>query len=300
MKGLSMRRVCLALIHLFMLTGYALPADRPPIIGLSHIGFQVGDLQKSRVFYHELLGYEEPFRLKKEDAALETVYFKINDRQYIELRAGLKPDEADPWVHLAYETTDAEAMRCFLADKGIEVPEKAALDRVGNLSFMVHDFEGLSLEFIQYLPGSLLMRTQGKALTARRISERMLHAGIPVTDIAEASRFYCDILGFSEMLRSHTDRTPNWINYKVPEAGVYIEWMMMDKSTDSRKKSFRYHMGLSVFDVQMAIETLRDRAKSMGQSVEGYPSVGFNNRWQVKASDPDGRRHELMEPYTMR
>jgi len=300
MKPWSQIGIYLFLALLLTLAGTAWSADRPPIIGLSHIGFQVADLQKSKTFYRELLGFEEPFRLAKEASEPDRVYFKINNRQYVELCGGLKPDQEDTWVHLAYETADVEAMRRYLSEKGVAVPEKIAPDRIGNLSFLVRDFEGHSLEFVQYVPGSLFMKSAGKALPARRMSERMFHAGMPVTDLAEAIRFYKDILGFSEMLRSHTDRTPNWINYKVPEAGVYIEWTLLDKNTDRRKMSLRHHIGLSVFDVQTAIETLRERAAALGQTAEGYPNVGFNNRWQVGAFDPDGRRHELMEPYTMR
>ncbi len=300
MKSGSHFGICFFPVLLLALAGTAGSTDRPPIIGLSHVGFQVADLQKSKTFYRELLGFEEPFRQSKDISGPETVYFKINNRQYVELCGGLKSDQEDTWVHLAYETTDAEAMRRYLSEKGVSVPGKAVPDRMGNLSFMVRDFEGHSLEFVQYLPGSLFMKSAGKALPARRMSERMFHAGMPVMDLAEANRFYRDILGFSEMLRSHTDRTPNWINYKVPEAGVYIEWTLLDKSTDRRKMSMRHHIGLSVFDVQTAIETLRERAATLGQTAEGYPNVGFNNRWQIGAFDPDGRRHELMEPYTMR
>jgi catechol 2,3-dioxygenase-like lactoylglutathione lyase family enzyme len=127
------------------------------------------------------------------------------------------------------------------------------------------------------------MKSKGKSLPARRMSERMFHAGMPVTDLAEANRFYKDILGFSEMLRSHTDRAPNWINYRVPEAGVYIEWTLLDKATDKRKMSLRHHMGLSVFDVQTAIETLRERAASLGQTVEGFPNVGFQQPMAIRS-----------------
>jgi catechol 2,3-dioxygenase-like lactoylglutathione lyase family enzyme len=290
----------LAVVFLLLNAGRAMPSDRPPIIGLSHVGFMVMDMQKSRIFYRDVLGYEEPFRPVKGASGSETVYYKINDRQYVELRGGLKPDQEDTWVHLAFETADAEAMRLFLSEKGVTVPDQIFPDRLGNLSFTVQDFAGRPLEFVQYLPGSLLMRSKGKAVPARRLSGRMFHAGMPVTDLEQANRFYRDILGFSEMLRSHTDRPPNWINYKVPEAGVYIEWTLLDKNTDRRKLSLRHHMGLAVFDVQAAVETLREREAAAGQTVEGFPNVGFNNRWQVGAFDPDGRRHELMEPYTMR
>ena len=300
MKRLLLPGAAFALAQLLILTVDAKPAGRPAIIGLSHICFQVEDLEKSTTFFHALLGYDEPFKRSKDASGFETAYFKINDRQYVELHGGLKGDREDAWAHLAYETTDAEAMRRFLAGKGVAVPDKITTDAIGNLCFTVRDFEGRLLEFTQYLPGSLLMKSNGESLPSRRLSERMFHAGMPVIDLEEATRFYQDILGFTEMLRSHKDRTPTWINWKVPEAGAYIEWNLMDKASDRRKISMRYHFGLSVPDVQATAETLRKRAADLGQTMDGFPNVGLNNRWQIGVFDPDGRRQELMEPYTMR
>jgi catechol 2,3-dioxygenase-like lactoylglutathione lyase family enzyme len=289
-----------ALLQLLILSADGRETARPPIIGLSHVSLQAGDLSKTRMFFHELLGYDEPFKPSKDVSGFETVYFKINDRQYVEIHEGLKEGQEDAVAHLAFETTDAEGMRRFLAGKGIPVPDKVSKDAIGDLYFTVRDFEGRLVEFTQYLPDSLLMRSKGQSLPACRSSERIFHAGMPVMNSEEACRFYKDILGFTELLRSHQDRDPNWINMKIPEAGAYIEWNLLDKASDKRKISRRYHFGLSVADVQTTTEVLRERAESLGKPLEGFPNVGINNRWQLGVLDPDGRRHELMEPYTMR
>ena len=34
-------------------------AERPPIVGVSHIAFHVSDMPKARAFYGGLLGYDE-------------------------------------------------------------------------------------------------------------------------------------------------------------------------------------------------------------------------------------------------
>ena len=65
------------------------PATRPPIVGVAHIAFDVSDLVEARAFYGELLGYDEPFQVFKEDGSLLLTYFKVNDRQYIEIFPGL-------------------------------------------------------------------------------------------------------------------------------------------------------------------------------------------------------------------
>jgi len=290
-----------ALLQCFILFANAREAGRPAIIGLSHVCFQAADLKKARTFFHELLGYDEPFKLSKDVSGFETACFKINDRQYLEIHEGLKQGQEDAIAHLAFETPEAEGMRRFLAAKGgIAVPDKVSMDAIGNLCFTVRDFEGRLVEFIQYLPDSLLMKSKGQSLPPRRLSERIFHAGMPVISPEEACRFYKDILGFSELLRSHQDRAPSWINMKIPEAGAYVEWNLMDKASDRRKISMRYHFALAVPDVQATAEVLRERAETIGQSLGGFPNVGINNRWQLGVLDPDGRRHELMEPYTMR
>src|ERR1039457_5700738 len=64
---------------------FAQDAKRPPITGVAHISLFVHNIEQSRHFYKDLLGYEEPFRLDKPDGGLALTFIKINDRQYIEL-----------------------------------------------------------------------------------------------------------------------------------------------------------------------------------------------------------------------
>ena len=65
------------------------PLARPLIIGVAHIAFQVSDIAKARDYYGGLLGYEEPFQIINPDRSLALTYFKVNDRQYIEIFPGL-------------------------------------------------------------------------------------------------------------------------------------------------------------------------------------------------------------------
>src|SRR5215469_8834031 len=58
---------------------------RPRIVGLSHIAFYVHDLQKSRAFYKDFLGFAEPYSLTNSDGSLRLTWIKINDQQTIEL-----------------------------------------------------------------------------------------------------------------------------------------------------------------------------------------------------------------------
>lgn len=41
--------------------------QRPKILGISHVGFYVSNLQKARWFYEDFLGFAEPYNLRRND-----------------------------------------------------------------------------------------------------------------------------------------------------------------------------------------------------------------------------------------
>src|SRR4051812_5359357 len=77
-------------------------AKRPKILGMAHMALFVSDMEKSRAFYKDFLGYDEVFSLNKPDGTLSMAFIKINDRQYIELFPGLAA-EADRLNHISIE-----------------------------------------------------------------------------------------------------------------------------------------------------------------------------------------------------
>jgi len=170
--------------------------NRPPILGVAHIGLMTGDLETSRQFYGRVLGFEEPFKLNHPDGSLMLTYFKVNDHQYIEIFPTLKSPTEDRLSHIAFETTDAKALRDYLASNDVKVPGSLSPGLDGNLSFMVSDPDGHRVEFVQYMPGSLHSRSFGKSRPAARVSDHIQHVGVTVKDRAAADRFYKDILGF--------------------------------------------------------------------------------------------------------
>jgi lactoylglutathione lyase len=279
------------------LAGEAVAAERPPIVGVSHVAFHVNDLAGARAFYGDLLGYEELYRLG--DAARpERVCFKINDRQYVEILPGLPRGQDDRLSHVAFETTDVAALRAYLEEKGVKTVE-AVTDAAGDRVLRARDPDGHAVEFIQYLPDSRLTKAKGEQLGARRISARLLHVGLTVVDPAAADRFYREILGFSEIWRGGMDDSAtSWINMKVPDGTDYLEYMLVSGSVDRERLGVLHHMALVVPDIQAALEAVRARGGD-GKAVRA-PQVGRNNRWQLNLYDPDGSRTELMEPFTMR
>lgn len=94
---------CLFSIGLILSGQTLLAAKRPPIVGIAHIAFQVSDMANARAFYGDLLGYEEPFRLFQEDGSVMLTFFKVSDRQFIEIFPGLPPGQDERLSHIALE-----------------------------------------------------------------------------------------------------------------------------------------------------------------------------------------------------
>jgi len=59
--------------------------ERPPIIGVSHIGVRTDNLAAARKFYTGVLGLSEAFSLDDPPGKMPLTYFKVNDHQFIEV-----------------------------------------------------------------------------------------------------------------------------------------------------------------------------------------------------------------------
>jgi lactoylglutathione lyase len=270
----------------------ALAADRPPIVGVSHIAFHVSDVSKARAFYGGLLGYEEVAGKASPDGR---VRFRINGRQYVEIVPGLVAGSDDRLDHVAFETTDLDALKAYLDEKGLKSRVPAV--EAGHRGLLVIDADGHSVEFVQGAPPA-----KPPVADARRISARLLHIGLTVREQDAADRFYKDVLGFSEIWRGgRNDTVTDWINMKVPDGTDYLEYMLVGADpVDRVRLGSLHHVALLVPDIQTALETVRARPGGLDPKAVRTPQVGRNRRWQLNLFDPDGSRTELMEPFTMR
>lgn len=271
---------------------------RPRITGISHAAFFVSDMAKARSFYEGFLGFESPFVLPRKSG--ELVWIKINDRQTVELFPGSEVDpDADRLYHIAIETDDAEAMRVYLKSRGVTVPERTPIGKVGNANYFIKDPNGNTVEIVQYLPQSWTVREAGKFLPASRISQRMSHVGVMVGQLAESLHFYGDILGFKEIWRgSSSGRTLNWVNLQVPDGEDYIEFMLYEQYPSTDRLRTMHHICLEVPDVEQAAKTLAARPYPAGSKPPTPMKAGINGKRQVNYYDPDGTRVEIMEPAT--
>jgi len=289
----------LALFAAFSLFATDEPPQRPHITGLSHVALYVHDLDKSRAFYKDFLGYEEPYSLFDTNGGVHLTFIKINDRQFIELFPEHETN-SDRLYHIALETDDAEAMRVYLASRGVKVPDKVPKGRIGNLNFNIFDPEGHQIEIVQYMPDSWTVREKGKFMGDTRISTHLKHVGVIVTNLDASLKFYQDILGCQETWRgSRNTNQLSWVNMKVPDGTDYVELMLNTELPPPDKRGVAQHMSLEVADDEKAKASLEARPAFTDYSHPLLIQIGVNRKRQMNLYDPDGTRVELMEPKTV-
>lgn len=273
---------------------------RPRILGVAHYAVFAHDYEKSRQYYKAFLGFEEPYSLKNSDGTPSMTFFKINERQCIELSPEHQAG-SDRLSHLSFETNDIEALRVYLASRGVKVPAQAHKGRIGNVNFDVTDPEGHTLEMVQYMPDSWTVREKGKYMGDQQISKWMMHVGIIVTKLDAELKFYEDILGFQEIWRgSHSGTELSWINVKVPDGDDYVEFMLYKEAPSPTQRGTAHHIALEVSEVSAAVASLE--AKDYYRDVYKRKieiHTGINRKRQANLFDPDGTRAEIMEPHTI-
>jgi catechol 2,3-dioxygenase-like lactoylglutathione lyase family enzyme len=280
------------------LSCFAQTPKRPRITGVAHIAIFSKDIDQTRAYYRGMLGFNEPYSLTNPDGSFSMTFFKVNERQYIEVFPERAPN-TDRLNHISVETDDIEGMRRFLAAKGVAVPGKTNLGRIKNKSFNVKDPDGHTVEFVQYMPDGWTVREKGKHMS-QGASSRMLHIGILVGSLDASMKFYGEVLGFTELWRGSRDgKVLDWVNMKVPDGDDYIEFMLYKDLPEETRRGSAHHICLLVPNMDKAlaaIEALPARKQ--------YPRpleirTGINRRRQLNIFDPDGTRTELMEPVTV-
>ena len=276
--------------------------QRPRITGIAHVGYFVSDLPKSLGFWHDLLGYDESYALKKPGTDQVSVAFiKIKDHQQVELFTATPPAPPTMMNNLCFAVDNVEQMRDYLRSKGVDVkPGNGGKTRAGDYSIEIHDPDGTLIEFVQSLPTGMEAKAAGKFLPDTRIGPAIYHVGFLVGNTAKSLAFYEDILGFKETWRGGRDpKVLSWINLRVPDGTDYIELMLYSKLPATYGSA--NHTSLVVPDIQKAMAELE--ARPWYKTYLRYQKplemhLGVNGKRQVNLYDPDGTRVELMEAHT--
>ncbi len=128
--------------------------------GLGHIAIRTRDIEKSLLFYKEVLGFEEAFRMNEPDGNPWIIYLSVVPGQFIELFPnGTIPSDLNNqtigFTHVCFEVDDAHAVCELLRRKGAPIDKEVALGRSGGKQFWTHDPDGNPIELME-LPATSL------------------------------------------------------------------------------------------------------------------------------------------------
>ena len=270
------------------------PPARPPITNIANFVVKTGSLDEARKFYSGVLGYEEVFRHRRAIAGTaEIAAFKVNDHQYIEVAPTLQNESDDKLIQIGFETKDARKLRDYLSSKGVDVPARDAKDPDGNYSFVVKDPEGHSVEFVEYVKGSLQSKYAGKAVSDRRISDHILHVGVHVKSPEAQDKFYKDILGFRFLWQGGPrDDRLDWISLLTPDGDNWIEYMVMHDGPPPTPQQLGvwHHVCVGTLDMPAVYKTVMDR----GYKPPREPSIARDGRMLLQLYDTHNTRTEVM------
>jgi catechol 2,3-dioxygenase-like lactoylglutathione lyase family enzyme len=256
----------------------------PNLAGIAHVAIRVSDLERSRAFFHKL-GFEEAFAMSKSGSPTEA-FFKVNNRQFIELYPRHSLGEAVGFMHICFEATDIDAVYQDYVEHGL-APSPVKRAGAGNLLFTLQgpDEPGQAsdlrpavtqnIEYTQYMPGSRHTLDRGQHLGPDRLAEQIAGVGLPITDPATAAKFYIEKLGFQPADHSLEPAIAALVPPGSPDQR--IEFLTEPVSSTGADTSLPFHLIFSVPNLRHTSERLR----VLGLSVKKYKS-------SLTIEDPDG------------
>lgn len=271
-------------------------SESVPLVGIANITFKVTDLDKSRAYYQGVLGLPEAFDIKDSSGTIMSVYFKVNDDQYIEITPNLKPGELIREGRVAFQSTDLEKLHAIYVERGVQ-PGDIQRGPDGNPVFRVIDPGGNAIDFLQYGPGSQQSLARGKFLADTRITTHISHVGIMMKDRATGMPFYHK-LGL-DGLRTLSGSKNEFVELPASDRNLETKDPPLDPNNPATHDQYVrevygavYHVGLEVPDIRVARDTLQKRGGYSDVRVRA--TVGNNRHWLIHLFDPDGSRSEIM------
>jgi catechol 2,3-dioxygenase-like lactoylglutathione lyase family enzyme len=257
---------------------------RPKITGIEYVKLYVSDMAKSKAFYSGALGLSNP---NWKCACIAKQRFMVNAFQYVDLKPVPLPAPKNWVAEIGFQTDDTVGLQKYLVAHGVAAGE-AIMEDLGPAHFEVRDPEGNRIVFTEKARVAPPFHA-----SAKQISNRMLHAGFVVKDMAAANKFYRDILGFRVYwYGGFKDNDIDWYELQVPDGPDWIEYMLnIPANADHKELGVQNHFSLGVKDAGDAAAQL----KKQGLAKFDGPEVGRDGKNSLDAYDPDGTRVEVME-----
>ena len=267
-----------------------------PILGLAGVTFRSSNLDKARAYYQGVLGFQEAFTLKDASGQTASVFFKVNDDQYVEVIPGLKPGELRRIARIMVQSSDLDTLHRIYTERGANpTPIRRGPD--GNPVFRIAAPSDHNIDFIQYVPGSQQTQARGKFLSTDRISTHIWHVGLMTTDREAIAPFYQQKLGLGRQLPGGRGES---IDTPAGDSNTETKYPRLDPNNPAQREQWvrendgaANHMAIEIADMRKARDTVQKRGGYTDLQVRAH--VGGSRHWLVHLFDPDGSRTEFME-----
>jgi len=266
--------------------------ERPKITGISHLAVYTSDPAATDRYYRVILGAAK--EADPENPA--GVKYAFSATQYIEVLPLPANAGVNRMDHAAFNTSDAEGMRKYLAAKGWKTPASLTKGKDGCRWFEVQDPEGNRIQFVQ-------PPANAKAPDApNAIGRHIIHVGFLVRSREEEDKFYRALLGFRPYwYGGMKDDKVDWVSQQVPDGHDWLEYMLTSGPSGSGIPPTISQQQLGVLDhFAIGQNSVEDAFKVLqaGNRLEGKhdaaPKIGKDGKGQFNLYDPDGIRAELM------
>jgi catechol 2,3-dioxygenase-like lactoylglutathione lyase family enzyme len=267
--------------------------ERPKITGISHMAVYTSDPVVADHFYAGELGASK----EPDPENPQGIIYRVSEHQFIEVLPLPPQHSISRMDHVAFETSDAEALHSYLLAHQYRDIDAVRTGSDGSKWFFTRDPEGNRVEFYQGADHPFHAE-------AGLVSPRMIHVGYLVKDRAKQDTFYRDLLGFRPYWYGamKPDKV-DWVSQQVPDGHDWLEYMMTGPGSDTpdaskvdqRLLGVLNHFSLGVPNMEKVVTTLYVNDAIRFSPRHDGPQMGKDGKWQANLYDPDGTRVELME-----
>jgi catechol 2,3-dioxygenase-like lactoylglutathione lyase family enzyme len=275
--------ILISILAAFQLSAAAQTAVRPHIVGIDHVSFYTTAPDGVKKLYGDVLGLAAADPIEPG----ETLRYMVG-KQWVGYSPAPDPNSTDRMDHIAFTTDNIVALRRYLTEKGIKVPQIEGRSN-HSLILMVKDPEGHRVEFVEHSAQT------APEPPASAVSHRMIHTGFVVHSREAENHFYLDVLGFRPYWHGGMkDADTDWVALQVPDGTDWLEYMLnQPEQMDVRLTGVMNHISLGVADMKQAQATLESHGWKEHDGE--HSQMGRDGKWQLNVFDPDFSRIELME-----